>query len=112
MSFRYQKRINLGKGLGVNVSSSGLSTTYRTKFGSIGSRGFSLKTGIPGLSYRRGFGKSGLPIMLIYLAVMVGGLIVYNVVRLFFYLVAWAFDHIRFLIMRRRNANAEDSQRS
>jgi uncharacterized protein YegL len=57
LGFRYCRRINLGRGLGLNVSKSGLSTSYRTKFGSIGSRGFSVRTGIPGLSYRGG-GKS------------------------------------------------------
>ena len=59
MGFRYQKRINLGKGLGVNLSKSGISPSLRTKKGSISSKGFSVRTGIPGLSYRKSFSKAG-----------------------------------------------------
>ncbi|TMM28662.1 DUF4236 domain-containing protein [Polaribacter aestuariivivens] len=58
MGFRYQKRIKLGKGLGLNVSKSGISSSYRTKKGTIGSKGFSVRTGIPGLTYRKTFSKS------------------------------------------------------
>lgn len=54
MGFRYQKRVKLGKGVGLNVSKSGVSPSLRTKYGSIGSKGFSIRTGIPGLSYRGG----------------------------------------------------------
>ncbi|WP_025743177.1 DUF4236 domain-containing protein [Aquimarina pacifica] len=57
MSFKFYKRIKLSKGLGINISKSGISTSYRNKFGSIGSKGYSLKTGIPGLSYRKSFAK-------------------------------------------------------
>ena len=58
MGLRYQKRINLGNGYGLNLGKSGISTSYRTKYGSVGSRGFSIRTGIPGLSFRSSFGKS------------------------------------------------------
>lgn len=58
MSFRYNKRINLGKGLGLNVSKSGIKPSYRSRRGSISSRGFSVRTGIPGLTYRKSFSKS------------------------------------------------------
>ncbi len=54
MGIRYQKRIKLGKGVGLNVSKSGVSPSLRTKYGSIGPKGFSIRTGIPGLSYRGG----------------------------------------------------------
>lgn len=67
MGFRVQKRINLGKGLGLNISKSGLSTSFRTKSGSIGSKGYSIKTGIPGVSYRGSFGKSGCLVVLVLL---------------------------------------------
>ena len=59
MAFKFNKRIKLGKGLGVNLSKSGISTSYRTKRGSVSSKGFSIKTGIPGLSYRKSFKNSG-----------------------------------------------------
>lgn len=58
MGFRFQKRIKLGKGLGINVSKSGITPSYRTKKGSLSSKGYSLRTGIPGLSFRKTFSKS------------------------------------------------------
>ncbi|WP_409187172.1 DUF4236 domain-containing protein [Antarcticibacterium sp. 1MA-6-2] len=44
MGFRFQKRINLGKGLGLNISKSGISPSIRTKVGSISSKGYSVRT--------------------------------------------------------------------
>ncbi|WP_422104642.1 DUF4236 domain-containing protein [Winogradskyella sp.] len=58
MGFRFQKRIKLGKGLGINISKSGIKPSYRTKKGSLSSKGYSIRTGIPGLSYRKAFSKS------------------------------------------------------
>lgn len=58
MGFRYQKRIKLGKGFGLNLSKSGISSSLRTKKGTIGSKGFSIRTGIPGLTFRKTFSKS------------------------------------------------------
>jgi hypothetical protein len=58
MGFRFSKRINIGKGLGINLSNSGVTPSIRTKLGSISTKGYSLKTGIPGVSYRNSFNKS------------------------------------------------------
>lgn len=58
MSFRIQKRINLGKGLGLNISKSGISPSLRTKMGSVSSKGYSVRTGISGINYRKNFSKS------------------------------------------------------
>jgi hypothetical protein len=58
MGFRIQKRIKLGKGLGINVSKIGLRPSYRNKRGSVNSKGFSVRTGIPGITYRASFSKS------------------------------------------------------
>ncbi|WP_425236976.1 DUF4236 domain-containing protein [Ulvibacterium sp.] len=58
MAFRFNKRIKLGKGLGINVSKSGITPSYRNKRGSLSSKGYSLRTGIPGLTYRKTFSKS------------------------------------------------------
>lgn len=58
MSFRIQKRINLGKGLGLNVSKSGISPSLRTKGGTISTKGVSIRTGISGVTYRKGFKSS------------------------------------------------------
>lgn len=57
MGFRYQKRINLGKGFGLNISKSGVSPSFRTKRGSLSSKGYSIRSGIPGLTYRKTFSR-------------------------------------------------------
>jgi hypothetical protein len=53
MGFIFRKRINLGKGLGINISKSGLSVSEKTDIGSFGTKGYSLRTGIPGVYYRK-----------------------------------------------------------
>ncbi len=58
MGFRFSKRINLGGGLGLNISKSGISPSVRTKGGTISNKGFSIKTGVSGASYRESFNKS------------------------------------------------------
>ena len=55
MGLRYQKRVNFGKGAGLNISKSGIGSSYRTKYGTIGTKGFSVRTGIPGLTFRGGW---------------------------------------------------------
>lgn len=73
MSIRFNKRIKLGKGLGVNISKSGLTPSYRSKTGSVSSKGFSIRTGIPGVTYRKAFSKSknsGCLIILIFFLLM------------------------------------------
>lgn len=62
MGFRFQKRIKLGGGFGLNVSKSGISPSLRTKMGTFSKRGYSVKTGISGMRYQ----NSGC--MLIFLA--------------------------------------------
>ncbi len=52
MGFRYYRRVNLGKGLGLNLSKSGVSPSVRTKWGSVGTRNYSIPIGIKGLYYR------------------------------------------------------------
>jgi hypothetical protein len=65
MGFRIQKRINLGKGVGLNVSKSGVSGSLRTKFGSVGTKGYSIRTGIPGVSYRGGKNDKAAGLMMV-----------------------------------------------
>ncbi|TDD95184.1 DUF4236 domain-containing protein [Flavobacterium cellulosilyticum] len=43
MRFRYSKRINLGGGLGLNISETGISTSLRTKAESISNNGLSVR---------------------------------------------------------------------
>jgi len=78
MGIRYQKRVNLGKGVGLNVSKSGVSASVRTKYGSIGPKGFSIRTGIPGLTYRGGKNSSASGI---FFLITVGVLFIGWIVR-------------------------------
>lgn len=58
MGFRFQRRIKLGRGWGLNTSGSGASLSHRSRHGSVGTRGFSVRTGIPGLSFRQNWGRN------------------------------------------------------
>ena len=98
MGFRYQKRINLGKGAGLNLSKSGVSASYRTKYGSIGPKGFSIRTGIPGLTYRGGNNKNAAGIMLAITVITVGALIAWNV----FLFIGWLVREIYHFVLRKK----------
>jgi len=63
MGFRLQKRLNLARGFGLNISKSGVSPSLRTKIGAIGPRGYTIRTGIPGLTWRGGKIKNLTPIL-------------------------------------------------
>lgn len=112
MGFNYSKRVNLGNGVGLNVSKSGVSSSYRGKYGSIGSRGFSIKTGIPGLSFRGGWGGSRSRngneaiikfVVWVILAGFVLGLIVaWNVARLIGWLTVETYHFVLRQIEKRR----------
>src|SRR5690349_17512770 len=65
MGFRFQRRVNLSGGWGLNLGKSGGSLSYRGRDGSIGTRGFSLRTGIPGLSFRQNWGKDAGAVFLL-----------------------------------------------
>lgn len=70
MGFRFSKRINLGNGFGLNISKSGISPGFSNQFGSFNTKGYSLKTGIPGLSYRKSRGGCVLAYM-IYIGIVI-----------------------------------------
>jgi hypothetical protein len=94
MGIRYYRRVNYGDGLGLNISKSGVSPSIRTNLGSFGSKAFSIRTGIPGLSYRGGTGKNGAAIGLVIMAIAGGLLIVYNLMRLILYGLSFVFSSI------------------
>jgi hypothetical protein len=106
MGLRYQRRIGNSKGWGLNISGSGVSSSYRTKYGSISSKGFSIKSGIPGLTFRSGWGggKDNGLFAFVFLVVMgaiflfkISLLVLYNLARLVIYLtrlIIWG--HIEF----------------
>ncbi|KIO53401.1 DUF4236 domain-containing protein [Flavobacterium hibernum] len=62
MGFRFQKRIRLGGGFGLNISKSGISPSLRTKMGTFGKSGYSVKTGISGVRYQ----NSGCLVLFIF----------------------------------------------
>lgn len=73
MGFRFQKRIKFGKGFGINLSKSGISSSFRNKRGSVSSKGYSIRTGIPGVTYRKTFSKAknkGCLLMLFVLTII------------------------------------------
>jgi hypothetical protein len=99
MGFRFQRRISLGGGLGLNLSGSGISVSQRTRWGSFGTGGLSFRTGIPGLTYRVGSGRGSafglvvglvlifLPIILLVL--QAGLMLLVFCIRVLFGLSLW-----------------------
>jgi len=95
MGWRYQRRINLAGGLGVNLSKSGVSMSLRTPFGTIGNRGYSVRTPIRGVSWRKynaggGGGEWLLIAAVLLVAPVVIGVLIYVLVRIAMVLAAVA----------------------
>jgi hypothetical protein len=91
MGFRFSKRVNTGNGWGLNFSGSGVSSSYRNDYGSFSAKGFSIRTGIPGLSFRGSWGSRKskgntalimLGIMLALFLLYVAAVILYNLILL------------------------------
>lgn len=59
MGFILRKRLKTGKGFGLNLSKTGISASHIGKYGSIGTKGFSVRTGVKGINYRSYWGKKG-----------------------------------------------------
>jgi len=94
MGIRYQKRLKLSKHLGLNLSKSGVSASFRSKYGSISPKGFSIKTGIPGLTFR-GRKTENAAILIVFVGLV---LIVWNLLSFSF----WLFREIRNFILRKK----------
>lgn len=58
MGWIFHRRIKLGKGFGINLSKSTLSPSFRTPLGTIGTKGYSIRTPIRGIYYRKRFKKN------------------------------------------------------
>src|SRR5688572_4363156 len=99
MGFRFQRRINLSGGWGVNASGSGASLSYRSRHGSIGTKGFSLRTGIPGLSFRQGWGKNAGAVALIFVAIMAALAMLALIVRIIAYLIPVLWQCVRWVTL-------------
>lgn len=105
MGVRYHKRIGGNKGFGLNLSGSGISSSYRTKYGSVGSKGFSVRSGIPGLSFRSGYGRGkdkGVTALIILGLIVAGFAIYYSIVILYNFtlFLLWTITETRKLILR------------
>ena len=104
MGFRFQRRLNYGAGLGLNLSKSGASPSFRSKAGAISMKGFSIRTGIPGLSFRRSWGKGpegailGLMAMVVILGINVAITLISVGLKLFFILAGFAISAVWFLV--------------
>jgi hypothetical protein len=94
MGIRYYRRANLGNGLGLNISKSGVAPSIRTDYGSVGTRGFSIRSGIPGLTFRNGFGKKGGSFLLILLLASGIFIVIFNVARFLIYSLSCLFKSI------------------
>lgn len=107
MGLRYYKRVGGNKGFGLNFSGSGVSTSYRTKYGTLGSKGFSIKTGIPGMSFRSGYGSrrkdKGVTALIILGIIVTGFVIYYSIVILYNFtlFIWWTIAETRKLILRK-----------
>jgi hypothetical protein len=99
MGFRFQRRLNLGGGWGLNASRSGGSLSFRSRQGSIGTRGFSLRTGIPGLSYRRSWGKNAGVAALIELVVAVAVGVLAIVLRILLYVLPVLWNCLVWIVL-------------
>jgi len=113
MGIRIQKRVGGNNGFGLNVSGSGLSSSYRSKYGAVGSRGFSLRSGIPGLSFRSGWGGgknkgTGAMIILLVIAasfiIYFAGVIIYNIAIFLWWVITELF-HLCLRIYYKRKEN-------
>lgn len=78
MAFRFNKRIKLGSGFGINVSKSGISPSIRTKKGSLSAKGYSVRTGVPNLTYRKVFSKNKNSGCLCTLILFVSIMLIFN----------------------------------
>lgn len=99
MGIRYQRRVGgHKKGVGFNLSGSGISSSYRSKLGSIGTKGFSLRTGIPGLYYRGGWKSAGIfglfAFLMIYLAFYIPIIILVLIAKIVFWILIYTYAFI------------------
>ncbi|MEQ8926079.1 MAG: hypothetical protein RLO81_09725 [Fulvivirga sp.] len=78
------------------MSKSGASFSQRTGWGSIGSRGFSIRTGIPGLYFRKSWGKggSGLVVYLVVGGLILSALVIYNLARLLWFVIVYLYNKV------------------
>jgi hypothetical protein len=99
MGFRFQRRIDLGNGWGVNASGSGASMSYRSRHGSLGSKGFSLRTGVPGLSYRQSWGENAGGVALVVVAIMAAVGVIAVALKILAYILPILWQCLRWVVL-------------
>ncbi|MGL2965895.1 hypothetical protein [Flavobacterium sp. XGLA_31] len=112
MGLRYYKRVGGNKGFGLNFSGTSISSSYRTKYGSIGSKGFSIRTGIPGLTFRSGYGRGknkGVTALIILTVIATGFALYYSIVILYniILFMSWSSTKIINLLKRKYHERKE-----
>jgi DNA segregation ATPase FtsK/SpoIIIE-like protein len=100
MGFIFHRRIRLFGGLGLNVSKSGVSPSLRTAFGTIGLRGLTFRTGIPGLHWRKRWNsKSAGDFFLIVFTLWLMFIAVAASLVIAFYLLVLLYEVLRWLVL-------------
>lgn len=115
MGLRYQKKIGENKGFWLNLNGSGISSSYRTKYGTVGSKGFLIRSGIPGLSFRSGYGRGkdkGITALIILSVILVGFALYYSIVILYNFalFLIWATTETRELILKEYYLRQENKE--
>lgn len=88
MGFRFQRRVNFSGGFRLNVSGSGGSPSFRGRNGSVSTKGFSVRSGITGLSFRQSWGKnSGATVAVA--ALVVGVVVIAFQLLIYFVPILW-----------------------
>lgn len=120
MGFRFQRRINLSGGWGLNAGKSGGSLSYRTGGGSVGTKGFSIRTGIPGLSFRQNWGKGSgaVGLAVVFVMAAVAAVVVVTRVIIFVAPIVWQgltwlaltlYDLVAYVVQRYKDWRSQAS---
>jgi len=99
VGFRFQRRVNLGGGWGVNTGLKGGSVSHRGRYGSFGSKGFSVRTGIRGLSFRQGWGKNAGAAALLVFAILGAVTVFVIAVRILLFVLPILFQIVSWVVL-------------
>lgn len=109
MGFQFYKRVRVNENIGLNLSKAGISMSFRSRFGSISPKGFTLKTGIPGFSVRSSFKNTspkGLVNFLLFILLLgllvLSVIIIWNVLLIFYWVVTEGFHAIQRAVYKAR----------
>lgn len=100
MGFIFQRRIKLGGGFGFNLSKSGASPSVKTKYGTIGAKGYSIRTGIPGFYWRSRWGSKNSGITaLILLVLWLGYVTIAFLIKAIIFVIPLVFQVLYWIVM-------------